>query len=403
MSVTFPLGFRAAGITAGLKPSGRPDLALLVSDQPAAAAALLTTNAYPAAPVRLTRDRVRDGRASAVLVNSGNANASRGEQGDRDAMATTAAIAGLLGDTAGVEDVLACSTGVIGGTFETDRIVGASAGLVEALASDGGDAFAEAICTTDTHAKQAKAEAAGYRLGACTKGAAMVEPRLSLATMLTFFTMDAPIAVGALRELADEVVRPVFHQLSIDGCTSTNDTILLLANGAAAAEAAPEVTIGSPAFAQLGEALHAMSVSLVEQMAADAEGVTRVLFVEVTGAPSDTDAHRLAKAAVNSVLVKTALFGGDPNPGRIVQAIGQAGAQGAAFSPDRTRIMLGDVLVADGSFISPDFDEGGRAHAVMSKDEVTITIDCGDGKGSARAVGCDLSYEYVKINAEYTT
>ena len=395
MSVTFPTGFRATGMTAGLKPSGRPDLGLLVSDRRANAVGLFTTNAYPAAPVTLSRERIRKGHAQAVLVNSGDANASRGEAGDRDAEDTTDAIAKAL--KVDVGDVLACSTGVIGGSFGADAIIGASATLVDQLSADGGAAFAEAICTTDTHIKEARAEVAGIRVGACTKGAAMVEPRLDLATMLTFFTTDAPLAVGALRELADDVVRPVFHQLSIDGCTSTNDTILMLANGAAGGE---EITIGSAAFDEMAEALTGMSTSLIEQMAADAEGGTKLLLVEVSGAPSDTDAQLMAKAVVNSVLVKTALFGGDPNPGRLVQAIG---ASGAAFAPASTTIRLGDIVVADGSFVPAQYDDEGAAHQVMSKDEVTVTIDAGEGAGSARAVGCDLSYDYVKINAEYTT
>lgn len=395
MSVTFPKGFRAAGMTAGLKPSGRPDLALLVADEVCAAAGLFTTNSYPAAPVKLSRERIAEGHARAVLVNSGDANAGRGSDGDLDARITTSEVARALGE----QDarVLACSTGMIGGGFNIGSITAGIPGLVNGLSADGGAAFAEAICTTDTVIKEAMSEVGPYRIGACGKGAAMVEPKLALATMLVFFTTDAPLEPSTLRALAETSLKPAFEQLTIDGCTSTNDTVLLLASGAAEGEPVPE---GSPVARDLASALRDMADSLVRQMAADAEGGTKVLVIDVEGAGTDRDATTVAKAVANSVLVKTAAFGADPNPGRLVQAVG---ASGAGFDPATTRITLGEILVSDGGRVPPEYDAGGAAHLVMKEDEVLIGVRLGDGPGRARAIGCDLSYEYVKINAEYTT
>lgn len=395
MSVTFPRGFRAHGITAGLKPSGRPDLALLVADEPAAVAALLTTNAYPAAPVKLTRERVQDGYSQAVLVNSGDANAGRGDPGDFDALVTTATVAHVMGIDP--DAVLACSTGVIGGDFPAAIIQDATEGLVEGLTDDGGARFAEAICTTDTVVKVAQAEVGPYRIGACAKGAAMVQPHLELATMLVFFTTDAPLGVPATRLLAKTALQPGFEQLTIDGCTSTNDTVLLMASGAAGG---PAVKTDTTEWMELEAALRTLADDLAYQMAADAEGGTKVLLVDVVNAHRADEAAVIAKAVANSVLVKTAIFGGDPNPGRIVQAVGSSGA---SFDPEMTTIWLGDVLVADAARIPTGVKDSPEAVKAVAGTEVKIKIDLHAGTSMARAIGCDLSYEYVKINAEYTT
>jgi glutamate N-acetyltransferase/amino-acid N-acetyltransferase len=310
---------------------------------------------------------------------------------------TTAAVARAL-DTP-ENDILSCSTGVIGGGFDAERIGGAVEELVSGLAdgNDAGRAFAEAISTTDTVIKEAKAEVGPYRLGACAKGAAMVEPRLDLATMLVFFTTDAPLSVADAKELSRTSLKPAFEQLTIDGCTSTNDTVLLFANGAAGGT---PIERGTPEWDGLAVALREMGDSLAYQLAADAEGGTKVLLVDVEGAADDADAQTVAKAIANSVLVKTAAFGADPNPGRFVQALGSSGG---GFDPSRARVVLGDVVVIDGGRVLADYDEGGRAHQVMKEDEIHVTVGIGDGPGRARAIGCDLSYEYVKINAEYTT
>lgn len=397
MSVTFPRGFRAAAATAGLKPSGRPDLGMLVADQARGAAGLFTTNAFAAAPVRLSRQRLSRGVPRVVVVNSGQANAGTGLRGDRDAEVTTGAVAAALGVDPSL--VLACSTGVIGEPLDTERFLGAVPGLVEALSPDGGPAFAEAILTTDTVSKEASAERGPYRVGGCAKGVGMIAPDLKLATMLAFVTTDAPVPPADLRRLASEVIEPRFESLTVDGCSSTNDTVLLFASGAAGGDL---VLADTPAFEQVREAMEEVSASLVVQLAHDAEGANHVVLVEVTGAESDEDARTVARAIADSPLVKTAIFGGDPNPGRILQAIGSSGA---AFLPQVVEASIGDVPVISGGQISPSYLEAGVAPAreVLQGEEIVISVALGGGPGTGDALGVDLSYDYVKINAEYTT
>lgn len=397
MSVTFARGFRAAGATSGMKPSGRPDLALLVADQVRGAAGLFTTNAFAAAPVRLSRQRVARGLPRAVVVNSGQANAGTGVRGDRDAETTTAAVAEALGADPSL--VLACSTGVIGEPLHLDTFVGAVPGLVEALSPEGGGAFAEAILTTDTVTKQASTERGPFRVGGCAKGVGMIAPDLKLATMLAFVTTDAPVPSAELQRLAVEVVEPRFESLTVDGCSSTNDTVLLFASGAAGGNL---VVSGSPAFDQIQEAVEEVASSLVVQLAQDAEGANHVVLVEVSGAESDGEAAVVAKAIAESPLVKAAVFGGDPNPGRILQAIGSSGA---AFLPQVVEASVGDVPVIAGGEIPSSYLEAGieEARRALREKEIVITVGLGGGSGRARALGVDLSYDYVKINAEYTT
>jgi glutamate N-acetyltransferase/amino-acid N-acetyltransferase len=398
VSVTFPEGFRAAGVTAGLKPSGRPDLGLLAAEGPASVAGLFTTNAFPAAPVRLSRDRIRraGGIARAVVVNSGQANAATGEPGDADALTTTVEAARLLDvDPA---EVLACSTGVIGERIPMDTLAASLPELVGTLSSDGGEAFAEAIMTTDTVPKQATAVAGPYRVGGCAKGVGMIAP--NLATMLAFLTTDAHLEPSALSELAHRVARPAFESLTVDACTSTNDTVLLFAGGAAAGD---PIAPGSRAWAGLEVAFAEVAVALVEQLAADAEGGSHVVVVEVEGAVDGADARRVAKAVADSPLVKTAAFGGDPNPGRILQAVGSSGA---TFDPADVSIAIGGVRVVDGGVIPQDYVAGelrGLAQAEMKEPRFVVSVTIGAGPGRGRAIGCDLSYDYVRINAEYTT
>ena len=395
MSVTFPLGFRANGVTAGLKPSGSPDLGLLVADGPATAAGLFTTNAFAAWPVRLCRERLAGGAARAVLVNSGQANAGTGPEGEADALAATDAAAGLLSlDPA---EVLGCSTGVIGERVHLDELRAALPGLVEGLSAEGGHAFARAIMTTDMVDKQASVELGGYRVGGAAKGVGMISP--DLATMLVFLTTDAPVPPAALRELALSTLEEPFGSLTVDASSSTNDTVLLLASGAAGGE---PVTPGTPAWGDLSAAVAEVAESLLSQLAHDAEGVTHVLLIEVEGAATTTDARVVAKAVADSPLVKTAVFGGDPNPGRILQAIGSSGVP---FAPEDVTAWIGDVRVIEGGHIARwYFDgDGEAARTAMKEPEIRVRVSLGDGPGRSRAVGCDLSYEYVRINGEYTT
>jgi glutamate N-acetyltransferase/amino-acid N-acetyltransferase len=399
MSVTYPRGFRAAGVAAGLKPSGSPDLGLLVADDAATAAGLFTTNLVAAAPVVLGRERLAAGAPTAVLVNSGQANAATGERGLADAAAAAAAAAGHLGLDA--EAVLPCSTGVIGEPVHMAELLDALPSLVASLDVSGGPAFANAIRTTDTVDKQAVAGAAGgVRVGGCAKGVGMISP--NLATMLAFVTTDAAVARDDLQRLAAEQLAPRFNALTVDGCTSTNDTLLLFASGAAGGD---QIRPGARDWDALAAAVGEVGESLLRQLAADGEGVTRVMLVEVRGAATERDARALAAAVADSPLVKTAAFGADPNPGRILQAVGAAGV---AFDPRRLDVAIGGVEVAHAGVIPPLYFEPGSdlyagAQAAMKESEVAIGVTVGDGPGSSRALGCDLSYEYVRINGEYTT
>lgn len=395
MSVTFPRGFRAAGVTAGMKPSGLPDLGLLVADAPCSAAGLFTTNAFAAWPVQVSRARLASGVARAVLVNSGQANAGTGPEGEGDALAATAEVATLLGIDPG--RVLPSSTGVIGERIHLDELTAALPALVRTLSPEGGDAFARAIMTTDTVPKQASAECAGFRVGGCAKGVGMIAP--NLATMLVFVTTDAPVHPVALHELATSVLEEPFEALTVDACTSTNDTVLLLASGAAGRE---PVSPGTRAWAELCDAMSEVGESLLAQLAHDAEGVTHVLLIDVQGAATVQDARIVAKAIAESPLVKAAAFGGDPNPGRVLQAVGSSGA---SFEPGEVDGWIGGVKVIDGGHVARSYFNGGHddAKAEMAGPEIRIRISLGSGPGASRAVGCDLSYDYVRINGEYTT
>ena len=397
MSVTYPGGFRAAGVTAGFKPSGLPDLGLLVGEVGTHAAGLFTTNRVVAAPVTLARARLAAGAVRAVLVNSGQANAATGERGMRDAIGSTAAAAEAVGLSP--DEILPCSTGVIGEPLHVDALLGALPSLMDAMGRGGGDAFAHAIMTTDTVDKRATAEGGGYRVGGCAKGVGMISPRL--ATMLAFVTTDAPLAPADLHRLACEQLGARFDELTVDGCTSTNDSVLLLASGAAGGEAAEP---GTGAWDRLARAVGAVGESLVRQLAADAEGGQHVLLIDVTGAATEDDARVVAKAVGDSPLVKTAAFGGDPNPGRILQAVGSAGAP---VDPSGVEVAIGGVPLVRAGVIAPayfDDDElEARARAAMAGPEIALEVVVGDGPGRSRAIGCDLSYEYVRINGEYTT
>jgi glutamate N-acetyltransferase / amino-acid N-acetyltransferase len=397
MSVTFAGGFRASSVTAGLKPSGRPDLALLVGDPGTTVAGLFTTNSVAAAPVVLSRSRLAAGSPRAVLVNSGQANAATGPRGEHDALVSTAAAAAALGIAP--EEVLQCSTGVIGEPLHMEQLIEALPKLVAGLGTDGGDGFAEAILTTDTVEKTAATKSGPFRIGGCAKGVGMIAP--SLATMLAFITTDAPVGPEDLTSLAADVLAPAFNSLIVDGCTSTNDTVLLFSSGAAGGD---PVFLGSPAWHQLSDGLSIVATSLARSLIADGEGAGHVLIVDVDGAGNDDQARTIAKAVAGSMLVKTAAFGGDPNPGRILQA---AGAAGVALDASAIDVEIGGVRVAQGGVIPSAYfdDERFAAHAreAMGRDEIGITVRVGAGPGRSRALGCDLSYDYVRINGEYTT
>jgi glutamate N-acetyltransferase / amino-acid N-acetyltransferase len=340
VSVTYPRGFRAAGTAAGLKESGRPDLGVLVVDETAAAAGAFTTNAFPAAPVSLTKAHLSTGRARAVVVNSGQANAGTGDAGLDDANEIVEAAAAALGCNA--DDVLVCSTGVIGPRIAVGRVRSGLDAAAASLSEDGGAAFAEAILTTDLRPKLATAESDGFRVGGCAKGAGMIAPRLvphGLATLLTFVTTDAAATPELLRRIVSERVVPVWNGVTVDGCQSTNDTVLVLASGAAE---------GPADEADLADAIEAVCRDLARQLTAEAEGATKTIVVQVDGAADDEAARRIGVAVAGSDLVKTAVFGGDPNPGRILQAAGDAGV---AVHPRRFHASLGGAPVIQGGVV----------------------------------------------------
>jgi glutamate N-acetyltransferase/amino-acid N-acetyltransferase len=386
VSVTEPEGYVAVGVSAGLKASGKLDLGVLVSEGPASAAGLFTTNAFAAAPVVLDRARLASGSARAVIVNSGQANAGTGAAGVADAEAITEAAARALGLDA--NDVLTCSTGVIGPRVEVDKVVGGVVTAAARLSPDGGDAFATAICTTDRVSKEAVFRGDGFTVGGCAKGAGMIAP--DLATLLVFLTTDAAAAPPAVREALQDAAAPVWNSVTVDGCSSTNDTVLLFANGASGT---------SPSQPALTEAVRAVCEDLARQVVADAEGAQTSLVIQVDGAESEGEAREVGKSVAGSMLVKTAVFGKDPNPGRILQAIG---ASGASFDPQEVFASLGGVRVIEAGRVPADFDPVLCSEA-MKEREVLIRIALGRGHGSATAFGCDLGYEYVRINGEYTT
>jgi glutamate N-acetyltransferase/amino-acid N-acetyltransferase len=389
VSVTAPRGFLAAGVAAGLKASGRLDLGLLVSERQATAGGLFTRNAFAAAPVEICRRRLLTGTARAVVANSGQANAGTGPGGHDDAEAVTAAVAQALSHL-GIApiEVLPASTGVIGPRLRVGAVVEGVSQAAAALQADGGPDFAEAIRTTDTVAKQTVVEAGAFTVGGCAKGAGMIAP--DLATLLVFLTTDAACSPAAAAHALRRGAAPIWNALTVDNCSSTNDTVLLLANGASGREPGPD---------ELAEAVAEATRDLAAQVVADAEGATTTIVVQVEGAASDADARRIGTAVAGSMLVKTAVFGKDPNPGRILQAIG---ASGARFRPAHVEATLGRIPVVDAGGIPPSFDPA-ACTAAMKEREVVIRVTVGAGDGRATAFGCDLGYEYVRINGEYTT
>ena len=391
-------GFRAAGAACGLKSDGALDLALVATDAPCRAAGVFTTNRVQAAPVLLDRAALaRDPAAMrAVIANSGCANACTGEAGLEDARAMAALTARGLGCTPG--QVLVLSTGVIGRRLDMGKIERGIALLTTGRAEPGAAAAARAVLTTDTRPKIAAVDAMiGGRpvaIRGFAKGAGMIHP--GMATMLAVITTDAGVAPEALRTALASATRRSFNRVSVDGDMSTNDTVLLLASGAAGSVADGA---GLSAFTA---ALTSCCVSLARQIARDGEGATRLVEVAVSGAADEDEAHRVADAVARSPLVKTAIHGGDPNWGRILAA---AGASGAALDPARLCLALGPpggaVEVVDRG-LPLAYDER-RAAAVLRDDPVVVALDLGRGGGTATVWTCDLSAEYVAINAHYTT
>jgi glutamate N-acetyltransferase / amino-acid N-acetyltransferase len=433
--ITAPKGYRAAGIAAGLKPSGLPDLALIVSDQAAIAAGVFTTNQVCAPPVQYCRDRLSEKlSAQAVLCNAGQANAATGEAGRADAAATAVALAQALNIPP--EAILLASTGVIGQRIPMDKLTQALPQLVDALAVDQADAAAKAITTTDLVTKQIALEMQigdrPVRLAGIAKGSGMIHP--NMATMLGFITCDAAVSPHLWQQMLSRAADKSFNQITVDGDTSTNDSLIALANGQSRT---PAITEMGPDAQRLEAMLTEVCQYLAKAIARDGEGATCLVEVQVRGAVDDKAARQVARVIAGSSLTKAAIYGRDPNWGRIAGAAGRAGVQ---FDQGQLEIALGDfVLMRQGQPLPFD-RQGANAYLVeqaqksiqeppslaqvapggiqgnqpvsLTRDNarvqlvehpVVIQVSIGSGPGQGIAWGCDLSYDYVKINAEYTT
>jgi glutamate N-acetyltransferase/amino-acid N-acetyltransferase len=387
-------GFRFAGVRGGIKKKPGLDLALLAADARTSAAAVFTGNRVKAAPVLLSQKALRAsrGRIRGIVVNSGNANACTGPRGAADARAMQAAAARAIGCEP--EAVLVASTGVIGEPLPMDRVSEGIALAAAALDPAGFPGFAEAILTTDRGPKTARR---AVRIGArevqllgCTKGAGMIAP--NMATTLSFVVTDAAVAPAALDRATRAAVTPTFNAIAVDGDTSTNDMLAVLASGKGKPLAGKELAAFTSALTDLLD-------DLARQLMRDGEGVHHVVTVQVRGAASARAAAAVARRIATSPLVKTAIAGGDPNWGRILCAAGNAGVP---LRPDRVSVQLDDVPICVGGAVAPGFDEA-RAAAVMKLPAYTIAVDLGAGDAAARYLACDLSHEYVTINADYRT
>jgi glutamate N-acetyltransferase/amino-acid N-acetyltransferase len=383
MSVTAPLGFRAAGVTAGLKPSGRPDVAVVLNDGPSrSAAAVFTTNRVQAAPVTWTRQVVTGGRVRAVVLNTGGANACTGPLGFQDAHATAEHLAAAIEDSAG--EIAVCSTGLIGERLPMDKLLpGVSAAVAEASRA-GGLAAADAIRTTDTVVKIAFRRPDGYSIGGMAKGAGMLAP--GLATMLCVLTTDADLEPAQLDAALRNATATTFDRLDTDGCMSTNDTVLLMASGASGV--APDKT-------EFTLALTDVCADLARQLQLDAEGANKMISIEVIGAASEADAVTVGRSVARNNLLKCAIGGEDPNWGRVLSAVGTTRA---VFQPDRLNVAINGIWVCRHG--APG-DE--RSKVDLRPKDVTITVDLSAGPHSAIILTTDLTTAYVHENSAYST
>ena len=383
MSVTAARGFRAAGVTAGLKASGRPDVALVVNDGPArSAAAVFTANRFAAAPVLWTRQVMSDGEVHAVVLNSGGANACTGPEGFADTHRTAEHVAALMRTGAG--EVAVCSTGLIGERLPMDRLLAGVDEAVACLSDDGGDTAAVAIMTTDTVPKTAVARGQGFTVGGMAKGAGMLAP--GLATMLVVLTTDAVAEAADLDAALRGATRVTFDRIDSDGCMSTNDTVLLLASGASRVRPAP---------AELQSVVTEVCADLARQLIGDAEGASKDIRIDVVHAATEGDAVEVARAVSRSNLLKCAIHGEDPNWGRVLAAVGTTSAR---FEPDGVSVAINGVWVCRDGGVGED-----RTLVDMSGRDVVVSIDLGAGDSSASLWTNDLTADYVHENSAYST
>jgi glutamate N-acetyltransferase / amino-acid N-acetyltransferase len=397
-----PRGFKYATAACGLRRKNRIDLGMIVADGPCTAAGIFTSNLVKAAPVLLCqKNRVSAGsKIRAIVVNSGNANCANGKTGMRASKATAKTAAQVIGCRA--EQVLVCSTGVIGVTLPVEKILAALPDLKRTATDAAGsyDSFTQAIMTTDTRPKWAAASCRvggkTIRLLGCAKGAGMIHP--NMATMLAFLVTDASASTKVLHAALKDVAQRTFNAITVDGDTSTNDTALLLASGASRSWGAPAISAGGRDYKAFVVALEKVCRKLALAIVSDGEGASRVVEIEVVGAPNDAAAAKVANTIATSPLVKTALAGGDPNWGRILAAAGRAGVP---FKPERSAIRMAGIRVYDGGRALP-FDEG-VAHEKLMASAVPIEMNLRAGRGRARVWTCDFTAEYVHINASYRT
>ena len=390
MTVTHPKGFRAGGVAAGLKATGAPDVALIVNDGPdCTAAGVFTANRVKAAPVLWSQQVLKGGIVRAVVLNSGGANACTGPQGFRDTHATAEHTAAVLRGAAkplliGAGDVAVCSTGLIGELLPMDKLLPGVTAVAKTLDADGGPRAAEAIMTTDSVAKNAVVRRDGWSVGGIAKGAGMLAP--ALATMLVVLTTDASAGNDVLDAALREATRLTFDRLDADGCMSTNDTVLLLASGASDVQPSPE---------ELAAAVTEVCHDLAQQLIADAEGATKHVAIDVEGAASEADAVEVGRSVARNNLVKTALFGNDPNWGRILAAVGTTSAR---FEPDRVDVAINGVWICRAGAAAED-----RSKVDLSGRDVRITVNLRAGEMAATIWTTDLSHAYVHENSAYSS
>ncbi|WP_106626857.1 bifunctional glutamate N-acetyltransferase/amino-acid acetyltransferase ArgJ [Selenomonas massiliensis] len=393
--VTFPKGFQAAGVKAGIKKSGNLDVAVIYTEKKAVVAGTFTKNAVVAAPVHVSKEVVATHTAHAIVANAGCANACTGAQGEADAAAMQRIAADALGCSA--QDVIVGSTGIIGQLLPMDKVEQGIHAAVKNLSVDGSVDAGNAIITTDTYSKAGATSVMiggkEVRFGIIAKGSGMIRP--DMATVLCFITTDADIDGMLLQEALSEVIEHSLNMISIDGDMSTNDMAIVLANGAAGN---PKITEKNADYEAFKETLLALCQGISEKIAADGEGATKFITVHVKGAKSFTDAKTVGMSVANSPLVKTAFFGEDPNWGRVICAVGYAGVP---MDPNHTTVQFGGIPVyADGVGVSYDED---ALRAVMTAHDIVVEVDLKDGDSEAKVWTCDFSYEYVKINGEYHT
>ena len=393
--VTFPKGFKAAGVKAGIKKSGNLDLALIYTEKEAAVAGVFTKNAVAAAPVIVSREVVKGGKAHAIVANAGCANACTGETGLANARKMAALAAAEVGCAS--DEVLVGSTGIIGVNLPMDKLEAGIKAAAAELSEDGSKNAGNAIITTDTYSKACSCEVEiggqAVRFGAIAKGSGMIQP--NMATMLCYITTDANISSQLMQKALSEIVEVSFNMISVDGDMSTNDTVLVLANGASGAA---EITDGSPEYDKFYATLKEICQELSKRIAADGEGATKFLTINVSGTKTFEDAKTVAMSIAKSPRVKTAFFGEDPNWGRVICAVGYAGIP---MVPEKTVIKFGGVPVyANG--LGAEFNED-DIHKVMAEHDIVIDVEMGMGDAKATVWSCDFSYEYVKINGEYHT